>query len=264
MIRLVLVAVLLMSSLTTLAEDPSPKELPTGHELEAIGSAEKMGLTIYRHDHAAAVATDAALKLRAFKKDRRVKGWITQEQQDQIVVSFIDRKPAALYRIVVSNDGVAGPVEVLKSPTALTEYESGAAAARSAALATNFERCSKNYNSVVLPIAETSEKKWLVYLLPGTTKDHVIPLGGTFRFEIDGAKVIAQRGFTRSCIALESKPGAVALMITHLMDPVPTEVHVFWSLWGKTSMFVGTTSNGNVWGVEGNKIVLLKRKAAED
>jgi hypothetical protein len=263
MIPYILAIALAVSCFAASAEEDLPKELPPDQEAAAIRSAEVTGLAIYRHDHAASVATDAARELRAFKKDKRVTGWVTEEQQGQIVVTFIDRAPAALYRIAVSKDGIAGPVTALGSPTPLSDYESGAAAARTAALTSKFQPCSESYNSVVLPAGETPGKTWVVYLLPGTTKSNVVPIGGTYRIETSGSNVTSQRGFTRTCIVLQTDPRAVGLMITHLLDPIPTEAHVFWSLWAKKPMYVATPPNGTVWAVEGNKIKLVERKAAE-
>lgn len=263
MIRCILAIALAASLSAAFAEEPLPKELPEEQETAAIRSAEVTGLAIYRHDHAAAVATDAVMKLRAFRKDKRVNGWLTEEQQDQIVVTFIDKTPAALYRVTVSKEGAAGPVTALESPAQLTAYESGAATARSAALASGIQPCSKSYNSVVLPSADQSGKNWMVYLLPGTTKNNVVPIGGTYRVETSSANVVGQRGFTRTCIALQTDPRAVGLMITHLLDPIPTEAHVFWSLWAKKPIYVATPPNGTVWAVEGNRIRLVERKAED-
>jgi len=200
--------------------------------------------------------------LRQFKKDKRVRGWVTEEQQDGIVVTFIDQTPAALYRISVSKEGVAGPVAALEEPAPLTVYEFGAATARAVALASKFEPCSENYNSVVLPSAGAHGANWVVYLLPGTTKHNVVPVGGTYRMEVNGSKVISQRGFTRTCIALQADPEAVGLMITHLLDPIPTEAHVFWSMWAKKPIYVATPPEGTIWIVDGDKISLVERKTS--
>ncbi|MGY0653055.1 hypothetical protein ACW7GZ_14590 [Luteimonas sp. A537] len=263
MIRYIFAIALAFCSLTASADEPLPKELPPDQEAAALKAAETTGLTIYRHDQAASVATDAAFKLRQFKKDKRIKGWITEEKPDQIVVTFIDQTPAALYRVAVSKDGVAGPVTTLETPVALTPYEAGAAAARAAALASKFQPCSENYNSVVLPSPNATENSWVVYLIPGTTKNNVVPIGGTYRVDVSGSNVVSQRGFTRTCIALQTDPRAAGLMITHLLDSIPTEAHVFWSLWAKKPMYVATPPNGTIWVVEDNKIRLVERKAAE-
>lgn len=256
-----LTATLAAVCLAASAEVPLPAELPPADEAVALRSAAETGLAIYRHDQAAAVATDAALKLRQFKRDKRVRGWITEEQGAQINVTFLDQTPAALYRVPVTG-GVAGQVMALDALTTLSTYESEAAAARSAALAAQFEPCAKSYNSVVLP-ASRAPGEWVVYLLPGTTKNNVVPIGGTYRFAVKGDQVVSQRGFTRTCIALQTNPQAVGLMITHLLDPVPTEAHVYWSIWAKKPIYVATPPNGTIWAVDGDKIRLVERKAAE-
>lgn len=264
MTRCLIALALLLGGLTVRAEDSLPKELPPDAEAAALGSAQATGLAIYRHDRAAAVATDAVLANGSFRQDARVRGWVTQEQQQgRILVTFIDRTPAALYRVVVPDDGPAGTPVALESPAPLTDYEAGAAAARAAASAAGFARCSDRYNSVVLPTAQPGANKWVVYLLPGTTKSDVVPIGGTFRREVNGGDVVSQRGFTRSCIALQTAPNAVGLVISHLLDSVPTEAHVFWSLWARKPLYVTTAPYGSVWVVEGDKIRLVERKTAK-
>ncbi len=228
-------------------------------------------MDIYRHDRAAWVATDAAFKLPGFKDDKRHAGWITEEKQGQIVVTFIDRTPSALYRVVVSSDGVAGPATALEPPAPLSDYELGAARALDAASSTKFMRCTERYNPVVLPSSDPASNRWIVYLMPASTKKNVVPLGGSYRVEVNGAEVSSQRGFTNTCIALNtdfdaaaasklpagSKP--VALTVTHLLDAVPTEVHVFWSLWAKMPMYVMVAPFGSLWSVDGNRIKLEAR-----
>jgi hypothetical protein len=256
---------LALSCLPAKAEEPVRPELPPDQEAAAIRNAEVTGAVIFRHDRAAAVATDAALKNRTFKKDKRLAGWITQEQGSDIVMTFIDQSPAALYRVVVSSTGnVIGEVDSYESPIPLSAYESGAAAARAAAMASEFEPCAEKYNTVVLPANSSRQSDWVVYLLPATTKNDLVPVGGTYRVETDGKEVGPRRGFTLTCITLQNDDRAVALMITHLLDPVPTEAHVFWSLWAGKSMYVMTPPDGTVWKVEGGKIGLVERNAAKD
>lgn len=259
---LLLILSLAAVSATAFAEVPIPAELPPAEEAAALRSATQTGAAIYRHDQAASVATDAALKSRRFKRDRRVRGWITEEQGGEINVTFLDEAPAALYRVPVKS-GVAGQLVALSTPAALSSYEAGAAAARSAALAAQFEPCAKSYNTVVLPTPDMPEQ-WLVYLLPGTKKQDIVPIGGTYRFAIKEGQVVSQRGFTLSCIAIESRPQFVALMISHLLDPVPTEAHVFWSMWAKKPIYVATTAGRALWAVDGDTIKRVERESAED
>ena len=247
------------------ADEPTAQPLSPEQEDAALRAAEATGLALYRHDHAAAVATDAILKLPAAKSDARVRGWVTEAQLDhQIQVTFVDQNAAALYRVLVSQEGRAGTPAVLDPPAAPTAYEAGAARATAAARAATFERCAQRYNTVVLPGPGKTGENWLVYLLPGTNRSDLVPIGGTYRMDVESGVVARQRGFTRTCIALqiERKPDAepVAMMISHLLDATPTEAHVFWSLWAKMPMIVVTAPQGTAWAIEGGSIKLLERK----
>ena len=219
-------------------------------------SIEAAGRAIFEHDRAAAVATDVAMAQRAFKRDKRVRGWLTEARDGGIIVTFIDETPSALYRVLVSAEGEPSPLLPLEAPEPLSAFESGAAAARRLALAAPFQACSRTYNTVVLPDA-AFDGGWVVYLLPGTTRHDVVPVGGTYRLEVRDGAVAAQRGFTRSCIALNRGPDVAAMMITHILDPVPTEAHVYWSLWADTPMYVST--EGGVWKIEQGRVSAVSR-----
>ena len=117
------------------AAESVPQELPPQEEQAALQRAEATGLAIYKHDHAAAVASDALGALGILKSDKRGRGWITESQGEGILVTFIsgdaNEAPQALYRVSVSKEGeVMGPPQEFKTPQALTEFESHAAAAR--------------------------------------------------------------------------------------------------------------------------------------
>jgi len=51
----------------------------------------------------------------------------------------------------------------------------------------------------------------------------------------------------------EAKPSA--LVITHLLDPQPTEVHVFEQFSVGVPVYVGIASTRSMWKVEGGQIV---------
>jgi len=53
-------------------------------------------------------------------------------------------------------------------------------------------------------------------------------------------------------------------MITHLLDPAPTEARVFWSLWAGKPMFVATPPDGTMWKIENGGIELAERKTADE
>jgi hypothetical protein len=256
------------------AAESVPQELTEQEQQAALRKAEAVGLAMYRHDHAAAVATDALAAIGLTKPDKGVRGWITEEQGNGILVTFVSgdaNQPQALYRVSVSEKGeVSGPPQELKVPETLTGLESAAAAARSFAVKYPLQRCADQYNTVVLPADSSASPNWVVYLLPATTDSLRIPLGGAHRLELDatGQHLIGERAFTRSCVVLgdpkgDTKRRPVGLFATHLMDPVPTEIHVFWNLWSGMQLDIATISNGTVWDILKGKISLVRRGAAK-
>lgn len=256
--KLLVVLVALGVATARADEHAAPPSL-SPQDATALHADEVMGHTLYLHDQAAAVATDAVIALDAFREERRVHGWITEAHGDAVTVTFIDRTPAALYRATVSDTGeLVGRVEAFASPQPLSPFEAGAAAARAAALGAKFHACTDRYNTVVLPLGDGLDGKWSVYLLPATSRREVIPIGGAYRMRIDKNVVVSQRGFAKTCIALQDDPRAVGLLITHLLDPTPTEVHVFWSLWAHKDMYVGTTQNDAVWMIHDGHISLVQ------
>jgi streptogramin lyase len=49
-------------------------------------------------------------------------------------------------------------------------------------------------------------------------------------------------------------------MVSHLLDPTPTEIHVFSSLASGYPVAVSTTKNGKMWLASGSGIALLPSK----
>ena len=244
------------------AQIPLPPLSPD-QEAAALESAEVMGRAVHQHERAIATASDAVLKIPAFRRDSRVRGWITEEHGGLITVTFVDRRPAALYRVAVSTeDDKVQELTTLDQPSPLTPFEASAAAARELAVGSRFQPCAGQYNTVVLA-ADTGDvpRRWVVYLLPAASGTNTVPLGGTYRVITEGATVIAQRGFTRSCLTLRQDRRAAGLYVTHVLDNTPTEAHVFWSLWARQPMFVGTP-DGRVWAVRKGRITLEERRPA--
>lgn len=256
-IRSLLLVLCVLGVTTVRANEPEAPRALSSQEAATLHADEVVGRAMYLSDRAAAVATDAALELDTFRKESRVRGWITQAHNDAVTVTFIDATPSALYRATVSNAGkLVGKVEAYATPQPLSPFEAGAAAARAVALGAKFQPCSERYNTVVLPLGDPPAGKWLVYLLPATKQPGVIPIGGTYRVTVDHGTVAAQRPFTKSCIALEDDPRAVGLMISHLLDTTPTEAHVFWSLWAHKDMYVSTESA--TWAIHDGRIRLVE------
>lgn len=263
-VRVVWLLSALASAPLAFAQDDTPPPMDDAQIAKALLDAETTGRAIYLHDQAAAVASDAVTTLKAFRQDGkqgRLGGWITQQRDAGIVVTFLssESEPRARYRVTVGSEGrVVGDIEALAEPATLTPQELGAAHARNTAANAEFAACSRSYNTVVL--ADPREGGgWIAYLLPGTTKHGIVPIGGSYRLDLDasGERILKQRGFTRSCIVLESPRDSVGMMITHLLDPVPTEAHVFWSLWANKPMYVSTSAG--LWKIEEGRVTMNSR-----
>ena len=140
---------------------------------------------------------------RKFRKDERVVGFVTREDGDAIVVSWVDATPAALYRVRIGVDGVAGELETLETPAALTPGETAEAKARAIAIPLVPPTCTDSYRTVALPSADA---RWSVYLLPATAKEQSVPIGGSYRIDVADGKVASQHAYTKTCIALDTKP----------------------------------------------------------
>lgn len=255
-----IIAAMALATAPFIVQAAEPRVLPqmSGQEVQAAGLAGATGRAIFLHDRAAAVASDALGVLTGGKRDGRVRGWITEDKQGSVVVTFYDAAPAALYRIEVDARGkLAASPAALDSPQTLSAFEAGAVAARALASKASFERCAQNYNTVVLPAS--AGQGWTVYMLPAATRSSVIPLGGAVRVDTDGQRITAQRAFSRSCIALQADAKAVAMMTTHLLDPLPTETHVFWSLWSRRPIYVSMPHEGTLWEVNSDQLTLISR-----
>jgi len=246
---------------------PGPAEQPVPADLQpAVTRAEFIGRQLFLHDRAAWLATDAMLADKRMVASRdRIGGWITEPSAEGVRVIFFSRDdaPVSLYEIDVDErEHLSDPVIGASAP--LTEAQRAQVRARTLAQAQDFGTCARQYNSVAL----ASTDGFRVYMMPGFSRERVYPLGGYQLYEIDatGGKILSSRAFTNSCIDLDEtrKPDktgdgfeAVGQLFTHLLDPQPTEVQVFVSLYARQPMMILTTSNHLAWRVERGKIALL-------
>ncbi len=246
-------------------DDDAPKPIPA--ELQAaVTRAEFLGRQLYLHDRAAWLATDAMLAdKRAKALKTRIGGWVTEPSAHGIRVIFIsnDETPVRLYQIEM-DEGEALSEATLESPEPLAPEHHAQLRARALAGSQSFMTCSKQYNVVTMPSAEGIR----VYMMPSFPALGVYPLGGYHLYETDsaGEKILASRKFSNGCIehrdAAKGQPKDAKPafgMFTHLLDPQPTEVHVFVSLYAKVPMMIMSVDNKLTWTVVKGKIALLDK-----
>lgn len=223
------------------------------------------GQAIYDYDQAAWHTTDTMVAQHLPDAVMgAIRGWVVEPQGDALRVSYFGLTGDTPYAIYVadyahgrvSNERVpAADSDRALSPLALRLAAARVAAARAGK---TLLKCNERpFNTVVLPPEAGGVIP--VYLLTPQTVNDQYPMGGHHEIDIaaDGS-VAAQRDFTRSCLTVgDADPPAggkpVAIYLTHLLDPHPTEIHVFSSLTAHQPIYVGTP-DGAMWSVAGTRI----------
>jgi hypothetical protein len=235
------------------------------NEVQLIKEAEEIGRMIYEKDKFAAWATDLMFERVPNPNGGGIRGWITCKRGADYVVLFVSPLGDELmspYQVVFK--GQRHP-QFIHKKRLLSEEEAAMFRARRHFMDIIKEPCSEKYNTVVLPIK--NEDGWLVYALAATTNPQTIVVGGHYRATIsnNGNDILSQRGFTKSCLNLSTDPSDMpsgaepaAYTVSHLLDDVPTEIHVFLSLVYRKPFYV-ITRDDRLWRIEGDTIKLLKK-----
>lgn len=233
----------------------------------ALQRAASRGEQIYAYDQAAWITTDVLLERLPDPGKAGVRGWVVSPKGDGLTVIYYGLKddvPFAVFSGDVKGRKVTSS-KVFKpgDDATLTAEQLSLIAAADAAKVTTQRSCTRGaFNRVILP-PETQGGNALVYILTPQVERDIYPFGGHFLIEVgpDG-KVASSRGFTRSCINLSAAPeggdSVAGLVITHLLDPTPTEIHVWLSLWTRKPIFVATGEPDRFWSVTGTEITLEK------
>jgi hypothetical protein len=87
----------------------------------------------------------------------------------------------------------------------------------------------------------------------------VFPAGGHYRYIIgaDG-KLLSSRAFTKGCVNIDAKAvpkNAAGYAVSHILDPQPTEIHVFVSYNTPVKLFVIIEGSKDLWEVGKGKAV---------
>jgi hypothetical protein len=246
----------------------SETEIPSEYQA-AVRLATRLGAQLRLDEQAGARANEEMSRRRILKKDKRVRGWITdavETDSSGVVVTFVGEEAGgavALYRVRVPGEG-SPTIEKLDQPVSLDPGQAARWRARQAAIQAFRYRdghCSDDYQPVVLSRGPADNDHIFVYLLARSNKPLDIVAGGHFRYEYsaDGSIMEAHRAFTRSCMIIDQQPRlaeeAEAFMLTHVLDPTPTEIHVMLSLKHGEPIYVGT--RGYTWWVAGDRIGIV-------
>lgn len=264
-------ALLASSAATGQPKGPASAPAVSPSEQAQLQEVERRGALIYAYDQAAWHGTDDMIvKLPDYQN--RVGGWIVDGPADAPELIFFDKEGARPVYSARFRDGKLVSGEVAGAGAGeLSASRRQLIAARKAALealgASDMQACSEAaMNSVVLPPAAPGEPTLVYVLTPQRVKD-AIPFGGHFLVPVDASgRAGPIRRFTNTCIEV-STTGAgkgedlVSLVVSHLLDRVPTEIHVFSSLAARLPVAVGT-SDRRVWWVDGASIELIDKPGA--
>lgn len=236
------------------AQEPTADSaVPTisSEDRAAIQQAIDRGLTMYRYDQAPWHTTDALLAALPQEKLAQIRGWIVTPAERGLLVTYYGGEADQHFGVysavwtsgtqVIDGQNLSGP---------LTGEIARLAAVRDAASSGDLRLCSSRpFNTIILPRGDADHHDSVYFLTPQTATGS-IPMGGHHRVDVFNGEEVARRSFTRSCIELTPGDGAEALVITHSLDRVPTEVHVFSVYALRVPLFVGTNEPQRVWAIE--------------
>jgi hypothetical protein len=228
---------------------PQPRPILTGPpqplsqaDLSALNAAVQRGRLLGLIDRSGRFATQDLLSRVSDPNAAGITGWIAEPEGNGVAVTFYADTaagPVVVYRVTILGGRiVARDVHVAPaSRPPLNPIQARMAAARAATSALDHRPCAgDDFNVFVVP-PSAADGPIDVYQISPQTRRGSYFLGGHFRTTIaaDGS-VAGMRSFTNACLdtavadpAAGARPAPVA--ITHLLDPLPQEIHVFLSIW---------------------------------
>jgi hypothetical protein len=232
------------------------------------------GTQLFNYDQAAWHTTDALLVDVPDPSGAGIRGWVVTPNDRGLRVTYFGvakSTPFGIYSAIWAGKEVIDRKRIPPGPESkLSPDEQRLVAARDAAHPDGLSTCAKTkpFNTIILP-GRTSADPISVYYLTPQTQNDLFPLGGHHRIDVKDGKVAAKRTFTKSCVDLNrmqqgSDDRVAAFVISHLLDPTPTEIHVFSVLAAEVPMYVSTISNKAIWAVEISGGKARVRRMAKD
>ena len=270
---------LLMPFLLALVATPTGKptppvaaDVPTVEQ--RIAQASGIGSMLYAYDRAAWVSSDALTAAIPKEQLAALGGYVVEPVEPHILRVTYYRGAVAdaqAFFIADVRDGKVIRQDVLANPIPLTAAQTMLARARDVAAqhaqARAYKPCTPlPFNTVVLP--SRGARPVAVYLLSAQQDADTYPVGGHYRVIVGpDDKALGSRPYSVSCLnmarpTLPAGATPVGVMVNHLLDPAPTEIHVFTSYAMRMPLFV-STRNARVWKVEDAKITPFAPKGTQ-
>lgn len=241
----------------------------------ALARTVERGRLMYRLDQAAWVSTDEMVRRLPNRRELGVAGWIVEPHGDEMRSTYYalkDEGPVAVFIVDSRGNRVVESHAVAAADAALNAGQRRMIAARGVATAQTVMRCTSGpMNSIVIPPGpdDAPDAPIDVYILSSQVTTGEVPFGGHQLFRIDSnGKVVARRQFTKACMNMPTPPkdakGVAGLIVTHLLDTTPTEIHVFSSQAIGAPVFVGAPDKlppgktFRIWQADARAITLIQ------
>jgi hypothetical protein len=244
----------------------------TNEEEAALQLAIDRGQLLYAYDQAAWHGTDDLLaKATATGIQNQIAsrtgGWIVDGPSSEPTLLFFDRdteNPQPLYVAAFTEGGTKlakSRIVTASEPSLITPARKrlidAHGLAYEAIAASDARLCAQARPNTVTLAPQSPADPVLVYFLTPQTETGKYPFGGHYRVEVSAdGKAGDIHPFTNACLTMDL-PAATpknkqpeALVVTHLLDPTPTEIHVFSMLATGLPIYVMTTLNNRTWAVE--------------
>ncbi|MGE7207039.1 hypothetical protein ACQKJZ_15355 [Sphingomonas sp. NPDC019816] len=264
-----MLAMAILMAMAQVAAPPAVVPADGRSEKQRLADASFFGAMIYAFDRAAWVSSDSLMEIVPRDQLTGVGGYVIEPVEKDTLRATYFKGAAADARAFFVADVRGGKVvrhEILSEPVPLTPQQMILARAREIATqeaaAKRYRPCTAApFNTVVLP--SVSGGPVTVYLLSPQVSHTSYMMGGNYRVAIapDG-RIVDSRAFNTSCLDLKlpekQKRGdaVIGLFVNHLLDPVPTEIHVFASYSVLQPIFV-LTPDKRTWQVRGRDISIL-------
>jgi hypothetical protein len=264
------------------APAPAPTPPPAPHytgpiypltrtQLAALDAAVARGRTLGAIARGGQIGTQDMLARVPDPDGAGIAGWIAEPEGNSVAVTFYalgenGAPPVAVYRASVLGPRVMARETFLapESRPPLTPLQQRMAAARRVAEGTEHRSCGQEFNYFVVPPTVPDGPIDVYQMSPQTARGH-FPLGGHFRTRVNADGSIAEtRGFTNACLdvaVVDPAPGAQPepIAVTHLLDPLPTEIHVFLAIWTRHPLVVVAGDPQRLFAVTEDRIVEIPR-----
>jgi hypothetical protein len=263
-------AALLAAPAATLAKERPATQASAG-EAAALSEIGQRGRLLFDLDRAAWVATDDFAAKAGDLSKTGGKGYVTEREGEGFVVTFYAGEPGSEVAIYVGHVAgrrlISGRLLTGGDRIPLTPAQARLAAARRAGQAAGLRPCTAAPFNVTAVPPSSADQPLELYLTSAQIENGVYPFGGHYLVTVGpDAQVLSARKFTNSCVNMPlpstGPAGAVpaAAVVSHVLDPIPTEIHAFMSITIGKPVYVVTSDPERIWVVNGESIALADRK----